>query len=578
MFDFYIKFIRRPLSGTDALVQISALGLLVGVVTGLVILLFRQAIEQPLLHFLPDGTAEGFESLPLEYRFALPLAGSLILGVFLYFMNIAIRKVGVSYVIDRLNNHQGYISFKSLVVQFFTGVVSILSGQSAGREGPAVHLGSACGSLLGQYMRLPNNSIRTLVACGAAAAISASFNTPVAGVIFAMEVVMMEFTITSFTPIIVASVSAAIICQTVYGNEPAFNVHQLSLESLAEIPFILVTGVVIGTASALFVQLIKRYARYADKSIILRLAIAGLITGVVAMLYPEIMGVGYDTVNRVILGELGLQLLLGIAAAKLFVTAISVGLGMPSGLIGPTLFIGATLGGACGIATHAIWPEASSSPGLYVLLGMAAMMGACLQAPLSALLALLELTYNPHMLLPALLAIVVASLISSELFGQKPLFISILQAQGLNLRNDPISNALRRVSVGAVMERSLKRCNKFLSLEEALSLLKSEPKWLVVEVDGTPASLLPAADLARYVVELDKEDTSQSIDLLAIPAQRRQVQSLHFQATLREALDRFEETGAEALYVERTSAPTIKTILGVLTQEDINNYYHYKLH
>lgn len=578
MFEFYVKFLRRPLSGTDALVQISGLGLLVGIITGGVILLFRQAIEQPLLHLLPSQTAEGFESLPVEIRFALPLAGALVLGIFLHFMNIGVRKVGVSYVIDRLNNHQGYISLKSLLVQFFCGVTTILSGQSAGREGPAVHLGSACGSLLGQYMRLPNNSIRTLVACGAAAAISASFNTPVAGVIFAMEVVMMEFTITSFTPVIVASVSAAIICQTVYGNAPAFSVGQISLDTLSEIPFILLTGAVVGIAASLFVQLIKRYSRFSDRSIIVRLSIAGLVTGLVAMLYPEIMGVGYDTVNTVVEGKLGLQLLLGVAAAKLFVTAISVGLGVPSGLIGPTLFIGATLGGACGILTHLLWPEASSSNSLYVLLGMAAMMGACLQAPLSALLALIELTYNPHIILPALLAIVVASLIASELFGQKSLFVSILQSQGLSLRNDPISNALRRVSVGAVMERSLKRCKKFLTLEEATSLLKNQPKWLIVEIDEKPASLLPAADLARQLVELNKEDKEQTIDLLAIPAQRKQIQSIYFQATLREALDRFEETGAEALYVERTSAPMITTLLGVLTREDINNYYHYKLH
>src|SRR5690606_26515335 len=159
--------------------QLAVLGLLSGILTGVVILLFRFAIEWPLEHFLPGVGSENFEQLDIITRGLLPLAGALGLGLLLHRLAIHDRKVGIVHIMERLNYHQGYISFKSAVVQFVAGVTTVVSGQSAGREGPAVHLGAAFSSLLGQWMRLPNNSIRTLVACGCAAALSASFNTTI---------------------------------------------------------------------------------------------------------------------------------------------------------------------------------------------------------------------------------------------------------------------------------------------------------------------------------------------------------------------------------------------------------------
>ncbi|MCG8614093.1 MAG: chloride channel protein, partial [Pseudomonadales bacterium] len=583
---------RRRLASMDALPQLTVLGLFSGAITASIILLFRYLIETPLTMLLPDGDPEGFESLSTAMHFILPVSGGLVAAILLYLMGVNDRKVGVAYVMERLANHQGYITLKSAAVQFVTGILSLVSGQSAGREGPAVHLGSACGSLLGQFMRLPNNSIRTLVACGTAAAISASFNTPIAGVIFAMEVVMMEFTIASFSPVIIASVTAAIITQTVYGNTPAFVVPQLSLDSLSDIPLILLLACVIAVASAFFVNTLQFFMRFKQHSILLRVSVAGLLTGMAAVIFPEIMGIGYDTVNQTILGEIAIGSLLVIAFVKLLITSMAVGLGMPSGLIGPLLFIGAGIGGAFGLVGQYFWPDTTTSPGFFAMLGMGAMMGCALQAPLAALLALLELTLNPHILLPGILVIVVSSLIASEIMNQKSVFLTILREQGLNYQTDPVIQALRRVSVGAIMERSIKRANKLITYTEAQDLLKSEPRWIIVESDRTPLSALPAADLVRFLgdaqnqpepktetadntTEIDKKP-DKSIDLMAIPAQRKDLQSLYFQATLQEALDRFDDSGAELLYVERVSAPTIKTILGVLSRQDIENYYQYK--
>ncbi|MAZ05058.1 chloride channel protein [uncultured Marinobacter sp.] len=577
-----IPVFRRRLSGVDALPQLAVLGLLSGLITGGVILVFRLAIEWPLERFLPGEGPESFENLDLLTRGLLPLAGALSLGFLFHRLAIHDRKVGVVHVMERLNYHQGYISIRSAIVQFISGVATVVSGQSAGREGPAVHLGAAFSSLMGQWMRLPNNSIRTLVACGCAAAISASFNTPISGVIFAMEVVMMEYTIAGFTPIILAAVTAAVVTQAVYGSEPAFSVPALTMNSLLEIPWILAIAVMIGIAAALFIQLVDTMGKHHHRPVLLRIVTAGLLMVPFAILVPETMGIGYDTVNETINGQLGFWLLLGAGAAKLIITSLSIGLGMPSGVIGPTLFMGATLGGAMGLIGAQIMPEHASSVGVYAMLGMGAMMGAVLQAPLAALMALMELTHNANIILPGMLIITTSSLVTSEAFGKKSLFLTILKNQGLSYQNSPVIQALRRVSVGAIMDRSILRTERHLTAEHARKILKSEPKWLVVEGSNGPTALLPAVDLARYLEDTEKPvseeeiEPPEPIDLMDIPANRRDIAPVQYQATLEEALDEFESTNAEALYVQRHVAPMIQRVYGVVLKSDIESYYQYR--
>ncbi|QSP95971.1 chloride channel protein [Marinobacter salinisoli] len=572
---------RNRLSGVDALPQLAVLGLLSGIITGVVILVFRFAIEWPLEHFLPGDSAESFEELAPLTRGVLPLLGALMLGLMLHRLAISDRKVGIVHIMERLNYHQGYMSFRSAVVQFVCGVSTVLTGQSAGREGPAVHLGAAFSSMMGQWMRLPNNSIRTLVACGCAAAISASFNTPISGVIFAMEVVMMEYTIAGFTPIILAAVSAAVVTHLVYGPEPAFNVPALTMNSLMEIPWILAIALIIGVAAALFIHLVDTMGRFHQRPVLGRIAVAGLIMVPFALVVPQTMGIGYDTVNETIDGQLGFWFLLIVGVTKLLVTSLTIGLGMPSGVIGPTLFMGATLGGAMGLIGTQIAPQSASSVGFYAMLGMGAMMGAVLQAPLAALMSLMELTRNPNIILPGMLIITTATLVTSEVFGKKSLFLTILKSQGLSYQNSPVIQALRRVSVGAIMERNIHRTQRHLTPDEARQTLKSEPKWLVVEGKNGPTAILPAVDLARFLEDAEKPEHAEdgpleSVDLMKIPANRRDIAPVQYQATLEEALHQFDATNAEALYVQRHVAPVIQRIYGIVLKTDIESYYQYR--
>lgn len=574
---FTLATFRQRLAHVDALPQLALLGVLCGALTGVVMLAFRGAMELPLASFLPGGDSENFEDLPWMLRFALPVLGGLAVGFVLTRLPDENRWVGVTHVMERLNRHQGHLPLRNALVQFFGGALVLICGHSGGREGPAIHLGAASSSLLGQALELPNNSIRTLVGCGTAAAIAASFNTPVAGVIFAMEVVMMEYSLTSFIPVILAAVTATLLTLPVYGAEPAFTVPDVAMMSLWEIPFVALLGLFAGLAAALFIRITRQVAEFPLGSPWQRIALAGVLTGATAIVVPEVMGIGYDTVNDALLGQIGLAALVLILVSKLVLSACSVGLGVPAGLIGPTLLIGATLGAALGHLGADFSPESANNPAFYVLLGMGAMMGATLQAPLAALMAVLELSANPAIILPAMLAIVVAAMTASELFGCRSIFITALEARGLRFLIDPLSLALQKVGVSGIMERRLARLDAVTSLEDARSALQDDPRWIVIASDNVPVAVLNAADLARQVESVGESgDNGAEIDLLELPGLRMDVALMDQRATLQEARERVEQTGMEALCITRTVAPMIATVMAVLTRQDIDNYYRFR--
>lgn len=396
------------------------LGIVTGVIAGVVIILFRATIEFTQAAFLPGADPENYEALTPVWRVIIPLAGGLLLGLLFHFVPEVGRRVGVVHVLERLAYHQGRLPLRNAIMQFIGAAISIICGHSVGREGPAIHLGAASESLPGQKLGLPNNSLRVLVGCGVAAAIAASFNTPLAGVVFAMEVVMMEYTVVGFAPVILAAVSSTALSQWVYGSSPAFSIPAITLGSLFELPYILAMGFVIGALAALFIWLLRFFSdRGQWLPLWFRMALGGLLVGLCALAAPQVMGIGYDTVNSALLGQLGLGVLSMIVVFKLIATAGGLGLGLPGGLIGPTLFLGAAAGGVLGVIGQAIAPTAASSPGFYALIGMGAMMAGALHAPLAALTAMLELTANPNIILPGMLAAIAAYVTCRQGFRQQ---------------------------------------------------------------------------------------------------------------------------------------------------------------
>ncbi|HEY9134583.1 MAG TPA: chloride channel protein [Pseudomonadales bacterium] len=583
----FLTNVRHRLARSEAHVQLAILGVLSGIGAGFLIVLFRFSFEIPQFALLPDHNPENYEGLPLLLRFSLPLTGALLIAAVFHYLSKAERRVGVGHVIERLHHHQGYLPLKAMVAQFAVGAISILSGHSAGREGAAVHLGAASSSQLGQFMKLPNNTIRILLGCGTAAAISASFNTPIAGVIFAMEVVMMEYTINTFVPVILASVSGAIITRIFYGQAPAFDLPVMTMASLYELPFLLFMGVTIGCFAAIFNHTAVFVARKSTElNLWMRLGLAGVITGVAAMMVPEIMGIGYDTVTEALNGRLTLALLITIFMAKLFVTAICAGLGLPAGLIGPSLVIGACCGAATGIMGASLMPDFASNAGFYSILGMGAMMGAVINAPLAALTALMEMTANTHIVMPSMLVIVISNLIAREYFNSKPIFTALLETQGIQHRDHPVAQWLDRSGVAEVMETQVLRQHYLLSLADAQSLLQKKPTWIVIDKENTPVALLPTSDLASYLSKVAEETEDdqepeplpldKTINLLEIAAQRKDLAAIGLQATLREAVDMLNTKQVEALYVERNESPATKSFYGIVTRLAIENFYSYR--
>ena len=224
------------------------------------------------------------------------------------------------------------------------------------------------------------------------------------------------------------------------------------------------------------------------------------------------------------------------------------------------------------LGEYPIFNDLVSNSAFYVLIGMGAMMGASLQAPLAALAAMMELSHHPDIIMPGMLAIVVAGLVSKRVFKKDSLFITMLRANGMDYDTNPVLQAMRRVGVASKMRRSFACSSESLQRSQALSLLRDEPDWLVIDGDEATKYLMPAVDLARYLEE-SGEKGEDKIELRKIPAQRYQLTAIHLQATLQEALDKLEQSGAEAIYVEQPTSPNSRRIRGILTRSQVESAY-----
>ena len=262
--------------------------------------------------------------------------------------------------------------------------------------------------------------------------------------------------------------------------------------------------------------------------------------------------------------------MLAIALAKLAATALALGLGLPGGLIGPTLVIGATAGAAVALAAAALGLGQASGSGLFALLGMGAMMAATLQAPLAALTAILELTANPHVIMPALFALVTAQLVARQVLRTDSAFVALSRARGLDLRHDPVAQSLRRLGVSAAMDQRFVLLPRETGPAAAHAALAGAPRWVLVCDGPEPTAVLAARDLAGA---LSEGQAGATLDLLEMPGDRRPCAPIHPKATLPEAAERLAAGTAEALFVVRPTRSGASRILGVLTREDIDAAY-----
>lgn len=558
---------RRYLTNYDSVLAYSVLGIVGGVASGAMILLFETAIIQLAAVWGVGDEGDGFEALPRFMHFALPVCGALVLGTAYHFIRGEDRETGIVHVLSRMHSHYGVLPARNALVQFIGGTVALASGQSGGREGPGVHLGGAINSLLGQRLGLPHNSLRVLIACGTAGGIAAAFNTPLAGVIFAMEVIVAEYTVVGFIPVMLAAVSASAVSRTLATGGAAFSIPTLQLNSLLEIPYVIMLGIVCGISVVAFIRISKFATRFSKWNVILRFTLAGAITGTLALAVPEIMGIGYDTLNLALHGELALGALAVIAIAKLLATAISCGAGLPIGIIGPNLLIGGCIGGALGLLGSQFMPGLASDPILYIVIGMGAAMGAAMNAPLAAILAVIELTHSISIGMPAMLAIVAATLTSSGVFSQRSVHQTMLRQMQRIVPSDPLNQMLHRTSATSIMDSRVVQVPTTLSEQDREPLLEFSPTWCLVTRDQEDLYLVQGSELLGW---LQETDSSEEVDITESDIRRWTVTSAPVQASLRQAMDNIVRDTAEVACIYDRSRSSGKQILqGVVTRESI---------
>lgn len=395
------------------------------------VLLFRWVIEYGQSLFLPGGQIGDYEALSTWVRFVLPVAGGLFIGIIFHRFSPALRQVGITHILLQLRNEgRPTLPAKNALVQFVFGALAVITGHSVDREGPGVHLGAAAGNYVGRGQNLSSEEDYTLIACGAAASIAAAFNTPLAGAIFVIEVLRVRYHISRFMPIILAAVIGAVISRSIHGSSPSFIIPDISLESMGELPVIALLGVIIGLLAVSFNAISRSIAESTiEWSPITAFTLAGVLTGILGIWSPAILGISYDSLNDMLHNELAMNTLLLLVAAKLIATAVSIGMRIPGGLIAPVLVIGGAAGSLLAGLTAGLLPLPASPAAFYATIGMLTMMGATLQAPIAALIAMLEMTGNPNIILPGMLAIVSADLVSRVLFNQESVFLALQVTQ-----------------------------------------------------------------------------------------------------------------------------------------------------
>jgi len=411
------------------LARLTLLGACAGVLAGVGVLLFRWCIDTSQTLFLPAAQVGNYEVLPVWARLLLPVGGGLFLGMI--FSRIPARHlhIGVVHILDRIHHPDtGRLPLGNALVQFLGGIIAIVSGHSVDREGPGVHIGAASANLIGRILPTNAEENHTLTACGAAASIAVAFNTPLAGVVFVIEVLLVRYHVIRFFPVIMAAVVGAVISRGIHGPSPAFAIPPIDLGSLLELPYIAAMGLVAGLLAMLFVSISESVLRATKTWPLTRCyVLAGLCTGLLACWTPQIMGVSYDTLEEMLHGQVAIGLVVALIFTKLVATAISIGLRIPGGLIGPMLVIGGAVGSAAGMLASGLYPAHAGSSGFYAVIGMVAMLGAALRAPATALIALLELTANPNIILPGMLAVVSANLANLLILGKDSAFSTMLR-------------------------------------------------------------------------------------------------------------------------------------------------------
>jgi chloride channel protein, CIC family len=439
----------------------------------------------------------------------IPAIGGLIVGPLINYFAPEAKGHGVPEVMQAILLRGGIIRPRVAFIKTIASAVTIGTGGSVGREGPIIQIGSSLGSMVGQLLRIPPNRLKTLVGCGAAAGIAAAFNAPIAGALFAVEIILMDFTVAQFSPIVISSVVATVISHTFEGNYPAFIVPGYELVSSYELIFYFILGIASGLISFLFIKILYFFEDFFDYKFKFpenfKPALGGLAIGIIALYFPHIMGTGYDTINNALYGKIVWYMAFLLVFVKIFATSITLGSGGSGGIFAPSLFIGAALGSFLGSVVGTYFPDITATPGAYALVAMGGLLAGTTRAPLTAIIMVFELTKDYNIILPLMITCVISTMLSSRLSSESIYTLKLLR-RNIGIKEGVEINVMESIFVREVFTKeyeSVKLHDNFTQIVNHLIKGKSS-EYPVVDDEGNVKGIISIHDIKDHLYERDE--------------------------------------------------------------------------
>jgi CIC family chloride channel protein len=537
------------------------LSLLIGALTGLVVVAFIVLTERLGMRLYPVSGA------PWR-RLLFPVVGSLGIGYLLYRFFPNARGSGVPQTKAALFAREGRITLRTVFGKFFCTSVTLASGIPLGREGPSVQVGAGIGSVLGRMLGLSTEQVKKLIPVGAAAAIAAAFNTPLAAVVFALEEIMGDLNAPMMGGVVLASATAWVVLRLLLGDHPLFKVPQYHLVSPAEFAIYAVLGVAGGVVSAAFAKLLlgmrARFLRFPQSTVWFQPLAGGLVVGAMGWFVPQVLGVGYGFVGDALNDNMAVRLMLLLLVLKLIAVTTSYASGNAGGIFGPSLFLGAMLGGAVGTAAHHLFPASTALPGAYALVGMGAVFAGVVRAPMTSVLIIFEMTQDYAVIVPLMIANLV-SLFVASLLQHEPIYEALAVQDGIHLPTAKTRQRLGQRQVASIMRAPSQLLPAELTLAEALERVSaSEFKtWPVADRRG----VIGVIDLSRLdSVQADgaEKKLGELVDGLIFP-------HIHADQGLDLALERMGANQIEILPV--VNRADVHKLEGIVTLRDVLEAY-----
>jgi CIC family chloride channel protein len=541
----------------------ATLALIVGLGAGLGTIVFVRMIT-----FFTDLFFGSGKAIPLPlgtYVILLPVLGGLIVGPIIHFVAPEAKGHGVPEVLTAIATKGGRIRPVVVLAKALGSAITIGSGGSVGREGPIVQIGAALGSTLGQFFKLNERRVVNLVASGAAGGIAATFNAPIAGVMFAIEVILGGFELSNLSTLVISAVTASVVSRAALGSSPAFSVPSYTLASPWELPLYLGLGIVGALGAILFIKMLYFLEDIFDNwkfPPYLKPAIGGLGLGIVGYLVPQAFGTGFNTIGDALAGKLTLGLLLILALGKLLATTLTLGSGASGGVFAPALFMGAVIGGAYGQVMHLILPGVTGPSGAYAVVGMAAVFAGAARAPITAIVIMFEMTQDYQIILPLMFATVVSSIIAQHLEPES-IYTLKLKLRGIDMRARKQDNPLREVYVKDAMTPigDLDTVNPDMSVVELAQMFQQTGHHgFIVQKDRELVGVVTVSDLERA---LANKNTSGRVNDICT----KNVITIYPDETLDDALRHFGVFDVGRIPVVERRHP--HCVVGVLRRTDI---------